>query len=279
MDTTPDTRHGEEVTISRLQQQLREAHEELADQRESQEQRDARLQAQLEEMHASMESEREDTRETMETLRARLADISSGGEGSSEVRIGTSSNRSADANRSPSDYLRPPRGDDAGVVPPPPVVRRDGDSGRASLPPRQQASNQGGVIPSQFPQLQKDEGPADPIVLDGSSGESSARILRNEEVQQDDDEEDLGPPKAGFLPMGSFSEVAMLTGADFGAAERTRNNPQPVLFRIQNDAFLPGSARYRLSDCFGMGVATVTYRASEHISTSLVFPVSIHEQG
>lgn len=253
MDTTPDTRHGEEVTISRLQQQLREAHEELADQRESQEQRDARLQAQLEEMHASMESEREDTRETMETLRARLADISSGGDGSSEVRIGTSSNRSADANRSPSDYLRPPRGDDAGVVPPPPVVRRDGDSGRASLPPRQQASNQGGVIPSQFPQLQKDEGPADPIVLDGSSGESSARILRNEEVQQDDDEEDLGPPKAGFLPMGSFSEVAMLTGADFGAAERTRNNPQPVLFRIQNDAFLPGSARYRLSDCFGMG--------------------------
>lgn len=253
MDTTPDTRHGEEVTISRLQQQLREAHEELADQRESQEQRDARLQAQLEEMQAGMESEREQTRETMESLRTRLADISSGDDGTSEVRIGTSSNRSTDANCAPSDYLRPPRGDDASAVPPPPVARRDGDSGRAGLPPRQQSSTQGGVIPSQFPQLQKEEGPADPIVLNGSSGESSARILRNEAAQQDDEEEDLGPPKAGFLPMGSFSEVAMLTGADFGAAERTRNNPQPVLFRIQNDAFLPGSARYRLADCFGMG--------------------------
>ncbi|BBI65736.1 hypothetical protein HSBAA_PA_3390 (plasmid) [Vreelandella sulfidaeris] len=118
MDTTPDTRHGEEVTISRLQQQLREAHEELADQRESQEQRDARLQAQLEEMQAGMESEREQTRETMESLRTRLADISSGDDGTSEVRIGTSSNRSTDANRAPSDYLRP-RGDDAGAVPPP----------------------------------------------------------------------------------------------------------------------------------------------------------------
>lgn len=252
LDTTPDTRHGEEVTISRLQQQLREAHEELADQRESQEQRDARLQAQLEEMQAGMESEREETRTTMEELRARLADISSGEDNSSAVHIGTSSSDSTSANRSPADYLRPPRGDDPGVVPPPPVARRDGDSGRAGLPQRQQASTQGGVMPSQLPQYQKDEGPADPIVLNGSSGEPNARILRNDEVQQDD-EEDLGPPKAGFLPMGSFSEVAMLTGADFGAAERTRNNPQPVLFRIQNDAFLPGSARYRLADCFGMG--------------------------
>lgn len=69
----------------------------------------------------------------MESLRTRLADISSGDDGTSEVRIGTSSNRSTDANRAPSDYLRP-RGDDAGAVPPPPVARRDGDSGRAGLP-------------------------------------------------------------------------------------------------------------------------------------------------
>ena len=255
VDTSPDTRAGEEATISRLQRQLRDANEQIAQQRERQEQRDEEFMEQLESIKSSMETEREAMQTTMAELRESLVNASDS-DGDAGVRIGTGSRDSDNsANRSPTDYLRPPRSDDPGVVPPPPLARRDSDSGRGNLPPRQQTSSgsSGGVIPSQLPQLRQPDEPADPIVLDGSSGESNARIIRNEEVAQEDDEENMGPPKAGFLPMGSFSEVAMLTGADFGAAERTRNNPQPVLFRIQNDAFLPGSARYRLADCFGMG--------------------------
>lgn len=250
VDTSPNTREAEEITISRIQRQLRDANEQIAEQRERQEKRDEAFMEQLGEIKASMEAEREEMQSTIADLRESEVN-SSDDDGSEGVRIGTGSSDSDNAaDRSPADYLRPPREENTGAVPPPPLARRDSDSGRASLPPRQQGSGSSGAMPSQIPE--NDE-PSEPLVLDGSSSESNARIIRNEEITQDDDEEDLGPPKAGFLPMGSFSEIAMLTGADFGAAERTRNNPQPVLFRIQNDAFLPGNARYRMADCFGMG--------------------------
>lgn len=263
IDTSPDTSRGEEITIARLQRQLQDANEAMAEQRERQQRRDEAFMQQLEELQSNMREDREQMRSTISSLEERLSEArgdggseggSTSGGSTSGVSIGTGApSRDRNSVSDPADYLRPPRAEDRGVVPPPPLARDDSPA-RGSLPPRQQSTSGGSsTIPPQVPQIQEPEKPRDPIVLTGSGGESSARILRNEDASSDDDDEQEGPPKAGFLPMGSFSDIAMLTGADFGAAERTRNNPQPVLFRIQNDAFLPGSARYRLSDCFGMG--------------------------
>jgi len=60
---------------------------------------------------------------------------------------------------------------------------------------------------------------------------------------------------AGFLPPNSFASVAMMTGLDAGASESTRENPEPVMMRIQKDAMLPGSAKYKLKGCFVLGSA------------------------
>lgn len=254
VDTSPDTSRGEEITIARLQRQLQDANEAMAEQRERQQERDEAFMRQLEELQSNMREDREQMRTTISSLEDRLSEARGEGAGASGVSFGTGGpSRDRNGASDPADYLRPPRVEDRGVVPPPPLARDDSPA-RGSLPPRQQSTSGGSsTIPPQVPYIQEPEQPRDPIVLTGSGGESNARILRNEDASSDDDGDQEGPPKAGFLPMGSFSDIAMLTGADFGAAERTRNNPQPVLFRIQNDAFLPGSARYRLSDCFGMG--------------------------
>lgn len=57
---------------------------------------------------------------------------------------------------------------------------------------------------------------------------------------------------AGFLPPGSFAKVALLSGIDSGTSEYTRANPQPVLMRVQGNAFLP-QGKYSVKSCFVLG--------------------------
>lgn len=56
-------------------------------------------------------------------------------------------------------------------------------------------------------------------------------------------------PKAGFLAPG-FAEVTLLHGIDAGSSDFSKSNPEPLLMRIQNNAMLPGNARYKLHGCF-----------------------------
>jgi len=77
-------------------------------------------------------------------------------------------------------------------------------------------------------------------------------------------------PYAGYLPTGSFADMALLTGLDAGTAEFARENPQPILMRIQTDAQLPGEKhnKYTLKSCFAMGVG-VGNLSSERVEIRL----------
>lgn len=81
------------------------------------------------------------------------------------------------------------------------------------------------------------------------STKTAEELAKESEVVMD--VEGQGP--SGYLPMGSFAEIVLMTGLDAGASTGARANPQPVLFRFQDSAFLPGEAKYRLESCMGLG--------------------------
>lgn len=60
---------------------------------------------------------------------------------------------------------------------------------------------------------------------------------------------------AGFLPAGSFFRVALLHGVDAGTSTAAASNPQPLLMSVQDDAILPGEAKYRIKGCFVLSSA------------------------
>jgi conjugal transfer pilus assembly protein TraB len=62
-------------------------------------------------------------------------------------------------------------------------------------------------------------------------------------------------PNSGLLVAGAFAPVALLNGLDAGTAATSQSNPQPVLMQIQDNATLPGSAKYTVKSCFALGSA------------------------
>lgn len=61
-------------------------------------------------------------------------------------------------------------------------------------------------------------------------------------------------PKA-YLPSGSFMRGDLLMGLDAPTGGQTQRNPQPVLIRITNHAYLPSRLRGAVKDCFVVGAA------------------------
>lgn len=59
----------------------------------------------------------------------------------------------------------------------------------------------------------------------------------------------------GWLPVGSFFTATLLNGIDAGTGTHAQANPQPVLVRVDSQAFLPNQARYRVRACFVLGSA------------------------
>jgi len=233
IDTTPDVRASEEVTLARLQRELRETERRLAEQREAMAARDDAHRREIEALREALTTDQEALLEAIDRLERERDEQPEAETSTADIQETT-----PDA-FNPSGYIRPPRITDDGLaVPPPPLSREERE--RAALPPRTAGEAQGPARP------ERDA----PWVLDGSE-QPDERVLTAPETSEDETEDEF--PMAGFLPMGAFSEIAMLTGADFGASDRVRSNPQPVLMRVQDDAFLPGRARYHLADCFAMG--------------------------
>lgn len=58
---------------------------------------------------------------------------------------------------------------------------------------------------------------------------------------------------AGMLPPGAFADVALLHGLDAATGTAAQANPMPVLLNVQDNATLPGSAKYALKSCFVLG--------------------------
>lgn len=268
-DTLPEVRDGQQDAIATLQDQLGQTQDMLDEQQEQMKSQQERYERQIAALEEELDSQDGDSadgadKEARDELLARIEELEEQQRsGASTGTDGTEGDDKADDSgdkRSPEDYMRPPRmsdSEDREIVPPPPVERGDDDQGR-DLPPRTGGEREEGgpATPDHgqpTPPEQAESGRDEPWKLDGSEQVSAddERVMAGAE---DEGEEDRpGAKKAGFIPMGSFSEVALLTGADFGAGERAQSDPQPILMRLQDNAILPGRARYELTDCFAMG--------------------------
>lgn len=56
-----------------------------------------------------------------------------------------------------------------------------------------------------------------------------------------------------YVPSGSFMRAVLLGGLDAPTGGQAQNNPWPVLFRVQDNAFLPNRYRARVKECFLLG--------------------------
>ncbi len=56
--------------------------------------------------------------------------------------------------------------------------------------------------------------------------------------------------KTGYVPAGSFVRVALLGGLDAPTGGQAQTNPQPILMRTQDNAFLPNRYRFEIKECF-----------------------------
>lgn len=132
------------------------------------------------------------------------------------------------------------------LPPPPPGKPGEGSVAGANgkvLPPPPPLPRNGSVPPSATPGAPIDE---QPIIL----------TAKQPETEQFKAEVQYKPnPYAGYLPEGSFAKVVLLNGLDSGSSDYTRQNPEPVLMRIQANAVLPGSSRYALKSCVALGSA------------------------
>lgn len=90
-------------------------------------------------------------------------------------------------------------------------------------------------------------------IIDLDEGDNGAYILTNDELVPVR-KSFVKNPMAGLLPATSSAPIVLFTGLDAIASGAAQGNPEPVLFRIQDHAFLAGDARYRLSDCNGVAV-------------------------
>jgi len=229
-DSTPGVKTSEQLSLSRLQRELEKTQEVLAKKTRDDEEKISKLEKEL-------DKEKKDRYEVLEKLKNKDRAL--------EERIKkrpvsqkTTSNNRADVPE-PNSYIRPPKVGSEGVIAPPTRRRLDEDEQRASLPSR---NSQGG---------QSSSGPYVMRSTDSGAERGTANILKGPKPKKKDPNaiDQLG----GMLPMGSFMEVAVLTGADFGASSKSQSNPQPTLLRIQDNSFLPNYARYNLQDCFAMG--------------------------
>lgn len=53
-----------------------------------------------------------------------------------------------------------------------------------------------------------------------------------------------------YIPSGAFFEVQLLTGLDAPTGAKAKSSPSPILFRIQNLAWLPNEVRQNVLGCF-----------------------------
>lgn len=245
-DVMPDVRATDARAFARMQTELREAQKEAAE-------RDAKHLEALQALQKAMEEERAERDQQLERMKQEQEEQLAQTQRLLEQQIQknrqapTQPSSKSEDDGSFSSYLRPPRIDDGSVPPPPTLVREsrsgDGQQSRAQLPPRESHK----TITTPQGAAQRTE----PIVLDSTSDVDDPRILRGPEIAEK--EKDKTDHVGGLVPAGSFADVALITGADFGASDRTQANPQPVLMRVQADAILPGRARYEMTDCFALG--------------------------
>jgi conjugal transfer pilus assembly protein TraB len=75
-----------------------------------------------------------------------------------------------------------------------------------------------------------------PLTVDGDAVDAKVRYKKN--------------TQNGLMVAGAFAPVVLLNGIEAGTSSGSRSNPLPVLIRVQDNATLPGAAKYQLKSCF-----------------------------
>lgn len=89
----------------------------------------------------------------------------------------------------------------------------------------------------------------------GRRGSLQINVVSDPDAK-DEPEEDMQyqkPQEAdnkSFLPAGSILTGTLITGADFPTGSKSRDNPTPVLIRLQKTAILPNLFRSDVRECF-----------------------------
>jgi len=147
-----------------------------------------------------------------------------------EPKLNIPSAEELEHNGSRRAWPQPPGNRFASPVPPPP--------GGAMVPPP----------PPPIPPPPAPAQPAAPAEVIGAIG-----VLSNQAAVKDDKAaEDKGvkkKPRKVYLPP-SFMEARLLTGFDASTSGDGKNNPEPVLLRIQTPAILPNDVKANLRGCF-----------------------------
>lgn len=152
------------------------------------------------------------------------------------------------------------------IVEPPAPIRRDGmgvkqDGATPSLPAisvngTPDASVAPPVIkmapaplvfepPSDTPQPQSKNG--------SESGNATSTALNSLKATVNAKSSYTANKSAGTLPMGSFVEISLLNGIDAATSTAAASDPMPVLMNVTDNATLPGSAKYKIKNCFLLG--------------------------
>lgn len=135
-----------------------------------------------------------------------------------------------------------------GSVPMPPAPPQAPGT-KNSLPPKILGGSEGGLTPPGGSSTKRRfEAPA---LEKTSSAKESAAVA----AAADGTKEYKKNANAGLIPAGAFAPVSLLNGVDAGTASATQANPLPILMRINDQATLPGSAKYQLKSCFVLGTA------------------------
>lgn len=121
---------------------------------------------------------------------------------------------------------------------------RKSDSVLPPLPPIAPANPAQPLPP--LPPLPSPNGQADlPIepAKPKEPGIASFEVSKSEPPVEDNKE-------TGYVPSGSFVRAALLGGLDAPTGGQAQTNPQPILLRTQDNAFLPNRFRYDIKECF-----------------------------
>ena len=93
-------------------------------------------------------------------------------------------------------------------------------------------------------------------LLPSTPARSAARAFIPVSDASDADEQqpqiqmDLEPnDKQGFLPAGSFANATLLSGVEALTGGTAQSQPQPIVIRIDHNAFLPNSASFQIKGC------------------------------
>lgn len=233
-DLTPENTN--EVQLLRdIQRNLREIKEQAANDKEKSQRRENELAKEIEKLSLELN----ESNATKKEIEQKILDLEIKSKQAIETKANANSSTTIGSGNVEVPEHKP-------SVPPPPPIYLEDQSAKENKTARSNLPSQNIAAPG--------ASNTKSIVITGgknqaNNNDNNVLVGTSKPVQQKKQK----PKPNNYLPEGSFVDIALLTGADFGAGKQTQSNPQPTVIRLQSDAVLPGMASYKLKSCFAIG--------------------------